>query len=314
MATPGRWRRRVRPVLVVGAAGKTGRAVAARARRPRGAGAGRRADGARGRGARRARRPVAVDLVTGAGPGGRRSTARAAAYHLAPERAPRRGRHRRAGGGRRDGRRAAAARLPLGARTPATHGCRTTCARPRRRRCCATALGERLTVLRPAAYHQNLVGQARPGCCAVPYSLDAPFTNVDLADVAEVAADALDRRATPGRPRPRRARGADDPGAGRAGRGRALGRPVATVRRTCGEWLDGPGAASAGRPATTSPPCSRPTTRAASSGDVAVLAAALGRPADDVGPVRVPFRVSRLTQARRVIARASPGPGGRIRA
>ena len=42
------------------------------------------------------------------------------------------------------------------------------------------ALGERLTVLRPAAYHQNLVAQARSGMLAVPYSLDAPFTNVDL--------------------------------------------------------------------------------------------------------------------------------------
>ena len=53
------------------------------------------------------------------------------------------------------------------------------------------ALGERLTVLRPAAYHQNLAGQAHAGMLRVPYSLDAPFTNVDLADVAEVAADAL---------------------------------------------------------------------------------------------------------------------------
>ena len=53
------------------------------------------------------------------------------------------------------------------------------------------ALGERLTVLRPAAYHQNLLGQARTGMLSVPYSLDAPFTNVDLDDVAQVAADAL---------------------------------------------------------------------------------------------------------------------------
>ena len=53
------------------------------------------------------------------------------------------------------------------------------------------ALGERVTVLRPAAYHQNLVAQALSGMLPVPYSLDAPFTNVDLEDVAEVAADAL---------------------------------------------------------------------------------------------------------------------------
>ena len=33
------------------------------------------------------------------------------------------------------------------------------------------------TVLRPAAYHQNLLDAARSGRVAVPYSLDAPFTN-----------------------------------------------------------------------------------------------------------------------------------------
>ncbi|WP_323100689.1 NmrA family NAD(P)-binding protein [Intrasporangium sp. YIM S08009] len=43
-------------------------------------------------------------------------------------------------------------------------------------------------VLRPAAYHQNLLDAARAGRIAVPYSLDTPFTNVDLDDVAEVAA------------------------------------------------------------------------------------------------------------------------------
>ncbi|NUQ32124.1 MAG: NmrA family NAD(P)-binding protein [Dermatophilaceae bacterium] len=49
------------------------------------------------------------------------------------------------------------------------------------------------TVLRPAAYHQNLVDAARSGRLAVPYSLDSPFTNVDLDDVAEVAALVLTR-------------------------------------------------------------------------------------------------------------------------
>ena len=47
------------------------------------------------------------------------------------------------------------------------------------------------TVLRPAAYHQNLLPAALAGELAVPYSLDAPFTNVDLADVALVAATVL---------------------------------------------------------------------------------------------------------------------------
>ena len=49
------------------------------------------------------------------------------------------------------------------------------------------------TVLRPAAYHQNLVAAAQSGRLAVPYSLDSPFTNVDLDDVAEVAATVLTR-------------------------------------------------------------------------------------------------------------------------
>lgn len=49
------------------------------------------------------------------------------------------------------------------------------------------------TVLRPAAYHQNLVEAARSGRLAVPYSLDSPFTNVDLDDVAEAAALVLTR-------------------------------------------------------------------------------------------------------------------------
>lgn len=49
------------------------------------------------------------------------------------------------------------------------------------------------TVLRPAAYHQNLVASALSGRLAVPYSLDSPFTNVDLDDVAEAAATVLTR-------------------------------------------------------------------------------------------------------------------------
>ena len=46
----------------------------------------------------------------------------------------------------------------------------------------------RATVLRPAAYAQNVLDAALGGRIAVPYSVDAPFTNVDLADVGEVAA------------------------------------------------------------------------------------------------------------------------------
>ncbi|MFC7491442.1 MULTISPECIES: SDR family oxidoreductase [unclassified Knoellia] len=47
------------------------------------------------------------------------------------------------------------------------------------------------TILRPAAYLQNLGQAALAGRIEVPHSLDAPFTNVDLGDVAEVAARVL---------------------------------------------------------------------------------------------------------------------------
>lgn len=50
---------------------------------------------------------------------------------------------------------------------------------------------ETATVLRPAAYAQNLESAARAGRIEVPHSLDTPFTNVDLADLAEVAARVL---------------------------------------------------------------------------------------------------------------------------
>lgn len=45
------------------------------------------------------------------------------------------------------------------------------------------------TVLQPAAYVQNFA--ARDGAVTVPYDLDAPFSLVDLADVAEAAAGTL---------------------------------------------------------------------------------------------------------------------------
>jgi uncharacterized protein YbjT (DUF2867 family) len=54
-------------------------------------------------------------------------------------------------------------------------------------------------VLRPAAYHQNLLRPALAGRIAVPYSLDTAFTNVDLHDVAEVAVLVLTREGHRGR-------------------------------------------------------------------------------------------------------------------
>ena len=109
------------------------------------------------------------------------------------------------------------------------------------------ALGERLTVLRPAAYHQNLLAQARAGMLSVPYSLDAPFTNVDLDDVAEVAADALLRRPRRADPRPRRAGGAHHPADDRGGRA-AAGAAGRATRRIAAGGVGGRAGRRAGRP------------------------------------------------------------------
>lgn len=99
------------------------------------------------------------------------------------------------------------------------------------------------TVLRPAAYHQNLLDAARSGHLAVPYSLDAPFTNVDLDDVAEVAALVLTR---PGH------EGLTFELAGpevlsvrdqAVIAGEVLGAPVSAERIPAESWVAGPGAA-----------------------------------------------------------------------
>ena len=206
------------PVLVLGASGKTGRAVT-------------RALAARGVRVRAAVRPgrptaavltagadeaVAVDLGTGQGLA-EALTRRGGRLPPGAQRAPRRGRHGRAGlrGGRAGSGGApgvplrAAPRRRLDAAPRAQGPGRGR--RPRHPRC-------PWTVLRPAAYHQNLLGAALRGRIAVPYALDAPFTNVDLGDVAEVAAQAL-TGALPRRRHPR-ARRARDAQRARPGRGR----------------------------------------------------------------------------------------------
>ena len=176
------------PVLVIGATGKTGRAVA-------------RALVAHGVPVRAACRPgredavpagsapVAVDLATGAGLGAALDGIRAV-YYLAPNVHP-----DEVGMALRLADAAAAAGTPRvvfhsvlhpdDARMP--HHLRKREAE----RVLRSALGDRLTILRPAAYHQNLLDQARAGVITVPYSPDAPFSNVDLGDVAQVAAAAL---------------------------------------------------------------------------------------------------------------------------
>jgi uncharacterized protein YbjT (DUF2867 family) len=100
-----------------------------------------------------------------------------------------------------------------------------------------------VTVLRPAAYAQNLLDAARNGRIEVPHSVDAPFTNVDLDDVAEVAATVLLEEGHDG--------GTYD----LAGPERlsvremaaiatdVLGRPVEAVAIPLADWVAGPGAA-----------------------------------------------------------------------
>ena len=98
------------------------------------------------------------------------------------------------------------------------------------------------TVLRPAAYHQNLLEAARSGHLAVPYSLDSPFSNVDLDDVAEVAALVLTRHGHEGLTyelagpevlsvRDQAVVAAD-----------VLGHPVTAERVSLDAWSEGPGA------------------------------------------------------------------------
>jgi uncharacterized protein YbjT (DUF2867 family) len=174
-------------VLVMGASGKTGRAVTAalvaRGLRVR---AGVRSDaGARAAYAAGAREMAHVDLVSGVGLAEAAAGCRAI-YHLAPNVHPdevgmatRAVAAARAGGVRRIVFHSVL--HPDDHTMP--HHLRKAAAEEVVRRS-----GLAWTMLRPAAYHQNLAEAARGGRLAVPYRLDAPFTNVDLRDVAEVAA------------------------------------------------------------------------------------------------------------------------------
>ena len=53
------------------------------------------------------------------------------------------------------------------------------------------ASGLDVCVLQPSAYAQNLAACLRDGELVVPYAVDRPFSLVDLADVAEVAATVI---------------------------------------------------------------------------------------------------------------------------
>lgn len=98
------------------------------------------------------------------------------------------------------------------------------------------------TVLQPAAYFQNLLGAALAGRIEVPYSLDAPFTLVDLEDVAEVAARVLTE---PGHNHATYELAGSEVTTVRdlaAVACDVLGRPVEAVRTDRAAWAAGPGA------------------------------------------------------------------------
>jgi len=186
--------------------------------------------------------PVVVDLATGLGLEEALSGARAA-YHLAPNMHP-----DEVGIAQRVAAAAVATGLdrlvfhsvlrPDDARMP--HHLRKAEAEAVLR----DSLGDGVTVLRPAAYHQNLVGQAHDGLLEVPYSLDAPFTNVDLEDVAVVAADAVcgahaGRTLDLAGPEVLTTRQLTEEAAV------ALGRPVSDTRLPLVDWVAGPGASLA---------------------------------------------------------------------
>ncbi len=234
-----------------------------------------------------AARPVAVDLVTGDGLEPALEGVRAA-YHLAPNMHPDEVGHRRAGG-RGRGRRRGGQRLvfhsvlhPDDARMP--HHLRKAEAEGVLRE----ALGERLTVLRPAAYHQNLARRRPgPGCCRcptpstprsptstsptsprwrpTPCSEPTPGATLDLAGPEVLTTRQMTEEAAT-----------------------ALGRPVSDTANHAGGVAGRPRRRSwASRPATTSPPCSRPTTRAGWSVTPTVLPAAARAGSDDLDDLSV---------------------------
>lgn len=173
-----------RPVLVVGAAGKTGRAVTAALL----------ADAVPVRAAVRPGREDAappgavaapVDLLTGAGLEAALDGVRAA-YHLAPNVHP-----DEVAMARRTAAAARAVGLPHLVFHSVLHPDDDRMPHHLRKGEAETTLREGvpggLVVLRPSAYHQNLVPQVLAGEVVLPYSPDTPFSTVDLGDVAKAA-------------------------------------------------------------------------------------------------------------------------------
>lgn len=229
-------------VLVVGAAGKTGRAVtAALSRRGVDVRAALRSPARAGTAyAAGASSISVVDLESGLGLD-EAVDGVDAVYHLAPNVHP-----DEVGIAERVASAAARARVTRFAFHSVLHPYDTSMPHHVRKGRAEAVVRELLphaTVLRPAAYHQNLVAAARAGRIAVPHSLDTPFTNVDLDDVAEVAALVLTTRGHEGRAYDLAGPEQLTVREQAAVAAHALGHPVVAEQLAPEAWAEGPGAA-----------------------------------------------------------------------
>lgn len=212
-------------VLVIGSSGKTGRAVT-------------RALAARGVDVREGRRPD-LDLETGHGLAAAMDGVDAV-YHLAPNVHP-----DEVGMAERVVQAAAAVGLTRVVFHSVLHPADPGMPHHWRKHLAEQRIREMLpdsTIVRPAAYHENLVPAALRGRLTVPYSIDSAFANVALDDVGEAAAVVLTEEGH---------EGADYDLVGpevlsvremaRIATG-VLGREVTAETMRIREWVEGPGA------------------------------------------------------------------------
>lgn len=264
-------------VLVIGAAGKTGRAVT-RALLARGVGVRAAVrPGSRGMPyAAQLASPVTVELTTGLG---LEEAVRGveAVYHLAPNVHP-----DEVGIAARVVESACAAGVSRFVFHSVLHPEDASMPHHVRKAEAEKVIRARLsaaTVLRPAAYGQNLLDAALSGRVAVPYSIDAPFTNVDLDDVAEVAALVLTEEAHGGATYELCGPTSLSVREQASVASEVLGRPVDSARISLEEWAAGPGSAMSEQARADLLAMFRAYDRDGLTGDATDLERVLGRPA-----------------------------------
>lgn len=227
------------PVLVVGAAGKTGRAVCG-ALLSRGAAVRAAVRPGREASAPAGTEPVVVDLADGRGLDAALAGC-AAAYHLAPNVHP-----DEVGIAERVGDAARRTGLPHLVFHSVLHPDDARMPHHLRKGEAESVLRQRfsgsLAVLRPSAYHENLLPQVLDGAVALPYSADTPFTTVALADVAEAAATVLLEPARDGEVHDLAGPEALTTREMVTRAEQVLGRPVRLTVGTPDAWAAGPGA------------------------------------------------------------------------